>query len=119
MWPADEGIRPGTTLTCRVTDRGPDYVVMRLAGELSADQPSLAVERALEKQYLDDGVRRIRLDLRDLESIDLEGVAVLIELYRESERRGKTLTVERARGAVRDKLLTTGMLKIMGRSNLS
>ena len=59
-------------------------------------------------------MRRIRLDLRDLGSIDLEGVAVLVELFRESERRGKTFTVERARGAVRDKLLTTGVLRIMG-----
>jgi anti-anti-sigma factor len=118
VWPADEGLRPGTLLGCRVTDRGPDYVVVRLAGDLSADPPSPAVERVLEEQFVDDGVHRIRLDLRDLESIDLEGVAVLIALLRESDRRGKVLTVERARGSVRAKLQTTGVLRVMGLSNL-
>src|SRR5436190_19290880 len=99
MRPAEqEGFRPGGMLSCSVTDRGPGYVVVRLAGELSWDVPTMAVERALEQHYIDDGVRRIRLDLRDLGSIDLEGVAVLVELFRESERRGKTFTVERARG---------------------
>lgn len=101
-------------LSCQVTDQGPDYVVLHLTGELSWDRPSLALERSLEEHYVKDGVTRIRLDLEDLEGIDLEGVAVLVELFREAQLRGKTLTVERARGSVRDKLRTTGVLRIMG-----
>jgi anti-anti-sigma factor len=119
VWQAErEGFRTGSELSCRVTDRGPDHVVLRLAGELSWDAASLALERSLEEHYVKDGVSRIRLDLRDLEGIDLEGVAVLVELFREAQLRGKTLTVERARGAVRDKLLTTGVLRIMGLRSL-
>jgi len=115
VWNAErEGFRTGSMLSCRVTDRGPDYVVLRLAGELSWDAQSLALERSLEEHWVKDGVHRIRLDLQDLEGIDLEGVAILVELFREAQLRGKTLTVERARGPVRDKLLTTGVLRIMG-----
>src|SRR5947207_5394136 len=115
MWPVErEGFRPGGMVSARQIDRAGDHVVVRLAGDLSADHASVTLERALAEHYTDDGVRRIRLDLRDLESIDLEGVAVLIDLFRESGRRGKTLTLERARGSVRDKLVTTGMLRIMG-----
>jgi anti-anti-sigma factor len=90
--------------------------VVRLEGELTSDAPSTAVEGALKEHYVNDGVRRIRIDLRDIDAIDLEGVAVLVRLFRESERRGKALTVDRAWGAVREKLHTTGILRIMGPS---
>jgi anti-anti-sigma factor len=107
---ADERSHP---LTYHVDRPDRDDVVVHLRGELSQDPASLRVERALEEHYVDDGVRHIHLDLEDLESIDLEGVAVLLHLYRESRRRGKVLTVERANGAVRRRLATTGVLRIM------
>jgi len=100
---------------CRLVDRRDDYVVLRLSGELSGDRPSARVRQALDAQYVNDGVRRIRLDLRRLANIDLEGVGVLLQLFRESQRRGKALTVERARGSVRDRLRTTGVLRLLER----
>jgi len=91
--------------------------VIHLHGELSRGPDSLRVERALEEHYADDGVQRIHVDLEELGGIDLEGVAVLVHLYRESARRGKVLTLEHARGPVRRRLLTTGVLRIMGPSD--
>src|SRR5436309_2561873 len=47
VWRAEhEGFRTGSALSCRVTDQGPDYVVLHLTGELSWDEPSLALERS-------------------------------------------------------------------------
>jgi anti-anti-sigma factor len=111
MRPA-EADSDANALTCRA-ERGGDAVVLHLAGTLTEDPASRRVEREIERQYVDDGVRRIRLDMHDVEAIDLEGVAVLIHLFRESERRGKVLTVEHSEGAVRRRLLTTGVLRIM------
>jgi len=107
---ADEHEHP---LTYDVDRQDRDDVVVHLHGELSHDPASQRVERALEAHYVDDGVLRIHIDLEDLDSIDLEGVAVLLHLYRESKRRGKVLTVERAQGAVRRRLATTGVLRMM------
>ena len=111
MTPAQAGSDPHA-LTCHA-ERGGDAVVLRLAGTLTEDSSTRRVEREIEEQYVDDSVRRIRLDLQDVEAIDLEGVAVLIHLFRESQRRGKVLTVEHSEGAVRRRLLTTGVLRIM------
>jgi len=112
MWmprstPADPG------LTCHVAGRGTPDVMFRLSGTLSSDAASRRFEHAVDEQHDDRRVRRIHVDLRDLEGIDLEGVAVLVHAYRESERRGKALTVERATGMVRRRLHTTGILRIM------
>jgi anti-anti-sigma factor len=117
MWHADEFRMGPSSLTYDVDHPEPDDVVIHLHGELSRDPDSLRVERALEEHYSDDGVRRIHVDLEELQGIDLEGVAVLVHLYRESTRRGKVLTLEHARGAVRRRLLTTGVLRIMGPSD--
>jgi anti-anti-sigma factor len=101
----------------RVDHRGPDSVVLRLSGELlSSDTPAAAVERTLEG-HLNSGVRRIRIDLEGVDSIDLEGVGVLIDLLRHSEQRGRSMSIEHAHGPVRDKLRTTGVLQFLERAS--
>jgi len=105
---------PGpNTLTCEAAGRGTPDVVFRLEGMLSSDLASHRFERAVESQGWSKVVRRIHLDLRAMRAIDLEGVAVLVRLFREAGRRGKSLTVEGASGAVRRRLQTTGLLRIM------
>ena len=112
-WQGDEA---GSGLSWRVVDRGPDSVVLRLSGELSSDTPAAAVERTLDG-YLNAGVRRIQIDLEGVDSIDLEGVGVLIDLQRRSEQRGRSMSIEHAHGPVRDKLRTTGVLQFLERAS--
>jgi anti-anti-sigma regulatory factor len=69
-----------------------------------------AFKRSLETHYLDDEVKEIRVDLSDLEEISLEGIAVLIALWKESAAQGKRFVGQGARGQVREKLQITGML---------
>lgn len=104
---------PEPTLNCHVAGRGTPDVLFRLSGTLSRDAASRRFEHALEVQQDQERVRRIHVDLRGLEGIDLEGVAVLVHAFQESERRGKALTVEGATGMVRRRLHTTGILRIM------
>jgi anti-anti-sigma factor len=88
-------------------------VVVSLEGTLSGDPASRDVERSVAEQFAVDSVRRIHLDLHGLDGIDLEGIAVIVNAFRVSQRRGKSLTVERATGPVRRRLVTTGILRIM------
>lgn len=45
--------------------------------------------------------------------LDNHGVATLLALYKESERRGKSFRVEGPQGQVVEKLLVTGVLKVL------
>jgi anti-anti-sigma factor len=98
---------------CRVAAREHDYVIVQLDGEFAGERLTETVRETLEEHYVDDGVRRIRLDLEPLRFIDLEGVAALLSLRRESRERGKRFTVERAGGQVREKLSVTGVLELL------
>jgi anti-anti-sigma factor len=99
-----------------VTEKQGDRVTLRLRGRLNGERTVEEFKKALETHYVDDGVKEIRVELSSLEEISLEGVAVLIELWRESARRGKRFITEGANGQVRDKLEITGALQPLGGS---
>ena len=94
-----------------VLDREDSFAALRLKGQLLGDVPSRELKRALERHYVDDGVREIRVDLSELSEISLEGVAILLDLWRESQRRGKQFVIKGAEGQVREKLEITGALR--------
>ncbi|HEY3209833.1 MAG TPA: STAS domain-containing protein [Actinomycetota bacterium] len=96
-----------------VAEKSGDHVVLRLRGELLGDLPVRQLHDVLEEHYVDDGVRLIRIDLSGIDRISLEGVAVLVDLWRESQRRGKSFQAEQAQGTVREKLATTGVLRLL------
>jgi anti-anti-sigma factor len=96
-----------------VAERTGDFVLLRLRGELVGDLPVQRLHAQLEDHYVDDGVRVIKIDLSEVDRISLEGVAVLVDLWRESTRRGKVFVAEGATENVREKLSTTGVLRLL------
>jgi hypothetical protein len=56
-----------------VSERAGDYVVLRLEGELIGDPTVERLHESLEEHYVDDGVALIRVDLRSVDFISLEG----------------------------------------------
>jgi anti-anti-sigma regulatory factor len=96
-----------------VTEKAGDYVLLTLRGELAEEFRVARVHEDLEEHYVDDGVKRIRVTLAEVPRISLEGVAALLDLWREARRRGKSFQVERASGQVRQKLETTGVLELI------
>lgn len=100
-------------LRCHLERRNADLAVLLLEGELVDEEPMAPVEKALEEQFVDDGVRRIALDLAELRTLDLEGIGMLLSLRREAERQGKALVIKGATGQVREKLRTTGVLRFL------
>jgi anti-anti-sigma factor len=85
-------------------------VIVELRGELQGERWTERMLGFLEEHYVQDGVRVIALDLSHVDTIDLEGVSVLVRLAQESARRGKAFVVLGAAGSVRAKLEMTGML---------
>ena len=108
-----EGRKATHVVDLEVTDKEGDRASLVLRGELVGDISSQYLKDELERHYVDDGVREIRADLEGLSKLALEGVAILLELWRESMRRGKRFVVYRARGGVREKLAVTGVLHLL------
>jgi anti-anti-sigma factor len=100
-------------LDYEVTERAGDFVLLELRGELFGQFHTERLRRALEEHYVDDGVKLIRIDLSPVSFLDNHGIATLLALYKESERRGKRFRVEGARGQVMEKLSVTGVLRVL------
>jgi anti-anti-sigma factor len=97
----------------RVVGRSGDGVVVQLVGELTGAGHAARLREALEEQFVDDGVRVITIDASTITFVDNHGVAALLELRRESERKGKRLLVQGSDRQVRDKLRVTGVLNLL------
>jgi anti-anti-sigma factor len=97
----------------RVRDRAADYVVIEMRGELLDDASIDRVRESLEDHYVDDGVRLIRVDLSEVTYITLEGIQMLIGLWRESRERGKQFRAENARGQVSERLRIAGITRLL------
>jgi anti-anti-sigma factor len=95
-----------------VAKRG-DFVLLQLRGELAGRFWTEQLRPELEAHFVDDGVSRIRVDLSPVTFMDNHGLATLLSLYKESERRGKRFLVERPDGQVLEKLTVTGLLKVL------
>jgi len=59
----------------RVLERSEDFVILQLRGELAGQLWTDRLKRALEEHYVDDGVRRIRVDVSPVTFLDNFGVA--------------------------------------------
>jgi anti-anti-sigma factor len=94
-------------------ERSGEDVLLRLRGELAGELWTGRLREALKDHYVDDGVRRIRVDVSELTFLDNFGVATLVALRRESMERGKSFVVEEPTGQVLEKLRLTGVLRIL------
>lgn len=108
---APPGLGPGEELLrYEVRDEPGETVIIWLSGSFTQEDWTARLRGFLEEHYINDGVRIIMLDLGEVEEIDLEGVATLMILLRESDDRGKRLMTQNARGRVRVKLEMSGVL---------
>jgi anti-anti-sigma regulatory factor len=84
-------------------------------GELAAQQPLHTLERALKRQFVEDGVRGVVLDVGEVRTLDEDGIAALMRLRSDALDHGKRLFVEGAQGKVRSKLSVAGILDKLAR----
>ena len=96
-------------LDYQVTERRGQEASILLKGELSDDVPSERLKKALEHHFIDDGIRTLRVDLSEVRSIDLEGIGVLLALWREARDRGKHFVIAGPSEQVIDRLAVAGL----------
>lgn len=96
-----------------VLDKDGEEACLLLRGDLVGEVPSEALERDLERHYVDDGVRLICVDLSGLRMVNEDGIRILLELRKKSSARGKRLVLRRPEGQVRQKLQTMGLLGLV------
>jgi ABC-type transporter Mla MlaB component len=106
-----EAREPGSDppLSFRVEERHGEHVLLGLSGELTGHGWTDKLRRFLEERYVDDGVRRIRLDLGAVTELDEEGLAALKAVQREAAERNKELLLEGTQGSLRTLLVTEGL----------
>ena len=109
----EEGFEGGPHLHWRETGRLSGHVVVDVAGELDIVPEVEHFKKFMEQRYVDDGVNRITLDLHGVRFLNLEGIAVLLALRKESRGRGKKFDIAQPEHQVREKLRITGVLEVM------
>lgn len=77
------------------TERDGDTLTVRLKGELDHGAAD-ALRTELDEQIADRTVRRLVLDLKDLQFMDSSGVGFVIGRYKQMARRGGTVHVTHA-----------------------
>ncbi len=77
----------------------PDIEVVEITGRLGLGNALLAIENSLNR-LIEDGKRKLALDLAGLNSIDSSGIGVLVSCSGQMERSGGQLRIAGAQGAV-------------------
>jgi anti-anti-sigma regulatory factor len=84
-----------------------------MAGELVGTASAAQLRRGLQEQYGAEDVLSLEVDLSDVTMIDLEAVAALVASANAASGCGTRMVVTGARGQVREKLRTTGVLRLL------
>jgi anti-sigma B factor antagonist len=77
----------------------PDITVLEIAGRLNLGNTLLTIENAA-KRLIDEGSRRLIVDLSGLNAIDSSGIGMLVSCYAHMEQAGGHLRVAGAHDAV-------------------
>jgi anti-sigma B factor antagonist len=77
----------------------PDITVVEISGRLSLGNALLAVESSINR-LIEQGSRKLAVDVSGLNSIDSSGVGVLVSCSGQMERSGGQLRIAGAQGAV-------------------
>jgi anti-sigma B factor antagonist len=77
----------------------PDITIMEIAGRLSLGNTLLSIENSM-KRLIDEGSRRMVVDLAGLNSVDSSGIGMLVSCFAPMEQKGGHLRIAGAQGSV-------------------
>jgi anti-sigma B factor antagonist len=77
----------------------PDITVMEIAGRLSLGNTLLSIENGM-KRLIDEGARRMVVDLAGLNAVDSSGIGMLVSCFAHMEQKGGHLRIAGAQGSV-------------------
>ena len=77
----------------------PDIMVLEISGRLNLGNSLIAVETSI-RRLVEEGARKIVIDLANLNAIDSSGIGVLVTSSGHIEQNGGQMRIAGARGAV-------------------
>src|SRR5580704_7860740 len=77
----------------------PDVVVLEIIGRLSLGNTVLSIENST-KRLIDEGARRMVIDLAQLNSADSSGIGMLVSCFAHMEQKGGHLRIAGPQGSV-------------------
>ncbi len=77
----------------------PDITVVEIAGRLNLGNTLLSIENTI-KRLIDEGSRRMVVDVTALQSVDSSGIGMLVSSFAHMEQRGGHLHLAGAQGPV-------------------
>lgn len=77
----------------------PDITVVEIAGRLNLGNTLLSIENTL-KRLVDEGARKLVVDLSNLIAIDSSGIGMLVACFAHMEQQGGLLRVAGSQGNV-------------------
>ena len=86
-----------------------DVTIVDFKGRLAVGVSDTILPRVVEA-ILDDGSRKILLNLSDMDYIDSNGLGELVQVYRESNRQGASLRLLKPQDRVAKTLRLTNLL---------
>ena len=77
----------------------PDITVVEISGRLSLGNSLMSIETSI-RRLIDEGARKLIIDLTGLDSIDSSGIGVLVSCSGLMEQSGGQMRIAGARGSV-------------------
>jgi anti-sigma B factor antagonist len=77
----------------------PDITVLEIGGRLSLGNTLLSIENTI-KRLIDEGSRRLIVDVAGLNAVDSSGIGMLVSCYAHMEQAGGQMRVAGAQGSV-------------------
>ena len=90
----------------------PDVTVVEITGRLALGNTLLSLENSTKRQ-IDDGARRMVIDLTSVNSLDSAGIGMLVSCFAHMEQKGGHLRVAGAQGTVAKALRTAHVERIV------
>ena len=91
---------------------GEGYVVA-VSGALTAMEPLSMVPRAVQQVLTEQSPELVRLRVREVETVDLEGIAAIVRSWKLATGRGARFQLIDGQPRVRHRLEETGLLRLL------
>jgi anti-anti-sigma factor len=92
--------------------------VVKVTGELTAAEPLTRLPNTVERIVEHGSPKVVKLDVPDVEMVDLEGIAALVKARQSAVRNGVRFKLVDGQPRVRSRLEVTGLLRLLEEEEL-
>jgi len=87
--------------------------VVKITGELTASEPLMRLPNTIERIIQHGPPELVKVDVHDVEMVDLEGIAALVKARQSAVRNGVRFKLVDGQPRLRNRLEMTGLLRLL------